>query len=87
MNRLRSLDIKFLRGIGPKRAELLNKQLGISSYRDLLYHFPHRYVDRSTFYKISQFEGDMPAVQVKGRFLAMALHGEGAKTRLVGVVF
>lgn len=85
MNRLRSLDIKFLRGIGPKRAELLNKQLGISSYRDLLYHFPHRYVDRSTFYKISQFEGDMPAVQVKGRFLAMSLHGEGAKTRLVGV--
>lgn len=85
MNRLRSLDIKFLRGIGPKRAELLNKQLGISSYRDLLYHFPHRYVDRSTFYKISQFEGDTPAVQVKGRFLAMALHGEGAKTRLVGV--
>ncbi len=85
MNRLRSLDIKFLRGIGPKRAELLNKQLGISSYRDLLYHFPHRYVDRSTFYKISQFEGDMPAVQVKGRFLAMAVHGEGAKTRLVGV--
>ncbi|MBO5297373.1 MAG: ATP-dependent DNA helicase RecG [Candidatus Homeothermus sp.] len=85
MNRLRCLDIKFLRGIGPKRAELLNKQLGISSYRDLLYHFPHRYVDRSTFYKISQFEGDMPAVQVKGRFLAMSLHGEGAKTRLVGV--
>lgn len=85
MNRLRSLDIKFLRGIGPKHAELLNKQLGISSYRDLLYHFPHRYVDRSTFYKISQFEGDMPAVQVKGRFLAMAVHGEGAKTRLVGV--
>ena len=85
MNRLRSLDIKFLRGIGPKRAELLKKQLGISSYRDLLYHFPHRYVDRSAFYKISQFEGDMPTVQVKGRFLAMALHGEGAKTRLVGV--
>lgn len=85
MNRLRSLDIKFLRGIGPKRAELLNKQLGISSYRDLLYHFPHRYVDRSTFYKISQFEGEMPAVQVKGRFLAMAIHGEGAKTRLVGI--
>lgn len=85
MNRLRSLDIKFLRGIGPKRAELLNKQLGISSYRDLIYHFPHRYVDRSTFYSISQFEGDMPAVQVKGRFLAMSVHGEGAKTRLVGV--
>ncbi len=85
MNRLRSLDIKFLRGIGPKRAELLHKQLGISSYRDLLYHFPHRYVDRSSFYKISQFEGEMPAVQVRGRFLAMSVHGEGAKTRLIGI--
>ena len=85
MNRLRSLDIKFLKGIGPKRAELLHQQLGIASYRDLLYHFPLRYVDRSSFYKISQFEGDMPAVQVKGRFVAMSVQGEGAKTRLVGV--
>ncbi len=85
MRRLRSLDIKFLHGVGPKRAELLNKELGISSYRDLLYHFPTRYVDRSKFYSISTFTGDMPSVQVKGRFLAMSIQGEGAKTRLVGV--
>ncbi len=71
--------------MGPKRAELLNKELGISSYRDLLYHFPTRYVDRSKFYSISTFTGDMPSVQVKGRFLAMSIQGEGAKTRLVGV--
>lgn len=85
MNRLRSLDIKFLKGIGPKRAELLKKQLGISSYRDLLYHFPHRYVDRSKFYAINQLESEMPSIQLKGRFLAMSIQGEGAKTRLVGV--
>lgn len=85
MRRLRSLDIKYLHGVGPKRAELLNKELGISSYRDLLYHFPTRYVDRSKFYSISGFTGDMPSVQVKGRFLTMSIQGEGAKTRLVGV--
>ncbi len=85
MRRLRSLDIKYLHGVGPKRAELLNKELGISSYRDLLYHFPTRYVDRSKFYSISGFTGDLPSVQVKGRFLTMSIQGEGAKTRLVGV--
>lgn len=85
MNRLRELDIKFLKGIGPKRAELLSKQLGIRTYRDLLFHFPTRYLDRSSFYSISQFEEGMPHVQVKGRFIAMSVQGEGAKTRLVGV--
>lgn len=85
MNRLCELDIKFLKGIGPKRAELLSKQLGIRTYRDLLFHFPTRYLDRSSFYSISQFEEGMPHVQVKGRFIAMSVQGEGAKTRLVGV--
>ncbi len=85
MNRLRELDIKFLKGIGPKRAELLNKQLGIKTYRDLLFHLPTRHLDRSSFFTISQFEENMPMVQVKGRFIAMSVQGEGAKTRLVGV--
>lgn len=85
MNKLRELDIKFLKGIGPKRAELLGKQLGIKTYRDLLFHFPTRYLDRSSFYSISQFQENMPHVQVKGRFIAMSIQGEGAKTRLVGV--
>jgi len=85
MNRLRELDIKFLKGIGPKRAELLDKQLGIKTYRDLLFHFPTRYLDRSSFYSISQFEENMPLVQVKGKFIAMSVQGEGAKTRLVGI--
>lgn len=85
MNRLRTLDITYIKGIGPARAELISKQLHIKSFRDMLYHFPSRYVDRSSFYRIADFTGDMPQVQVKGRFLAMSVQGEGAKTRLVGV--
>lgn len=85
MNRLRNLDIKYLKGIGPKRAELLGKQLGIKSYRDLLYHFPTRYLDRSSIYRVKDLSGEMPLIQLKGRFIAMTVQGEGAKTRLVGV--
>ncbi|MDE7443467.1 MAG: ATP-dependent DNA helicase RecG, partial [Muribaculaceae bacterium] len=83
MNRLRSLDIKFLKGIGPARAELLGKQLGIHTYYDLLHHFPTHYVDRSQVYRITDLSGDMPAIQLRGRFLSFATQGEGAKTRLV----
>ena len=43
MNRLRSTDIKFLKGIGPQRAKLLEKELGIKTFRDLLYHFLRRF--------------------------------------------
>ncbi len=85
MNRLRNIDIKFLKGIGPSRAELLGKQLGIRSYYDLLYHFPSHYVDRSSIYPIASLQGDMPAVQIKGHFVTFAEHGVGAKTRLVAL--
>ncbi len=85
MDRLRSLDIKYLKGIGPARAELLNKELGIKSYRDLLYHFPTHYADRSSIYTISSLRGEMPSIQVQGSFITFTTHGVGAKTRLVGL--
>lgn len=80
------MDIKFLRGMGPKRAELLEKNLGIKTYYDLLYHFPTHYLDRRSIYRIINFSGDdMPSVQVKGKFISFTVQGEGAKTRLVGL--
>lgn len=83
---LADCDIKFLRGIGPKRAELLDKNLGIKTYHDMLYHFPTHYVDRTTIRHISEFTGDdMPAVQVRGRFVSFNMMGEGAKLRLVAL--
>ena len=85
MNRLRNTDIKYLKGVGPKRAELLNKQLEIKSYYDMLYHFPTNYVDRSSVYTINSLNGDMPSIQLKGRFVTFNTQGEGAKSRLVAL--
>lgn len=86
MKGLRRMDIKFLRGIGPKRAELLEKNLGIKTYHDLLFHFPTHYIDRRSIYRIIDFAGeDMPSLQVKGKFISFTVQGEGAKTRLVGL--
>lgn len=79
-------DIKYLKGVGDRRAETLGKELGIHTFRDLLYYFPFRHIDRSRFYRISEFVGlDMPNVQVKGCFISFREEGEGAKKRLVGV--
>lgn len=86
MNGLRRMDIKFLKGIGPKRAELLDKNLGIKTYYDLLYHFPTHYIDRRSIYRIIDFAGeDMPSLQVRGKFISFTVQGEGAKMRLVGL--
>lgn len=85
MERLRATNIKFLKGIGPKKAELLGKQLGIHSFYDLLYHFPTHYIDRSRVYTINSFSTGMPMVQVRGRFISFSVQGEGAKTRLIGL--
>lgn len=80
------MDIKYLKGIGTKRAELLDKNLGIKTYYDLLYHFPTHYIDRRSVYRIIDFTGDdMPSLQVRGKFVSFTVQGEGAKTRLVGL--
>lgn len=83
MAELSDLDIKFLPGVGPKRAELLARELGIRSYRDLLYYFPYKYIDRSKTYRISEITGSMPYIQLSGRILAYSTQGEGARRRLV----
>lgn len=86
MDRLRATHIKYLKGIGEKNAELLDKECGIRTYYDMLYHFPTHYVDRTSIHRISSFAGeDMPSVQVRGRFVSFTVQGEGAKTRLVGL--
>ena len=85
IDRLRATEVMYLKGVGPKRGEMLSKQLGIKTLYDLLYHFPTHYVDRSRFYTINSFHSEMPAVQVKGRFVTFTVHGEGAKMRLVGL--
>lgn len=85
MKELSHLDVKFVKGIGPKRAELLEKELGIRTAADLLRHYPHSYIDRSKYYAIREFAGEMPYVQVRGRFVNFNVLGEGAKMRMVGL--
>ncbi len=78
-------DIKFLKGVGEKRAKGLSDEFGIYTFRDLAYTFPFRYVDRSRFYKIEEFRGEMPIIQMHGRFLRFDIEGEGARQRLIGI--
>ena len=85
MDSLFRLDIKYLKGIGPARAQLLDKELGIKNYYDLLHHFPTHYIDRSRIYRIADINGEMPYVQLRGRFVSFAEQGEGAKRRLVAL--
>lgn len=82
---LRQKDIKYVKGIGPARADLLAKQLGIRSVYDLLHHFPTNYIDRTSIYSIRDLTSEIGSVQLKGRFVGFSVAGEGAKMRLVGV--
>lgn len=76
-------SLMYLPGVGPKKAEILRKEAGISSYEDLLFYFPYKYIDRSRFYKVSEITGNMPYIQLKGRILYYDTVGEGRTRRLV----
>lgn len=70
-------SLMYLPGVGPKKAEILRKEAGISSYEDLLFYFPYKYIDRSRFYKVAEITGNMPYNQLKGRILYYDTVGEG----------
>mgnify|MGYP000497281894 CR=1 FL=1 len=72
---LSTRDIKYLQGVGPQRAAILNKELNIYSFRDLLYYFPYKYVDRSRLYYIHEIDGNMPYIQLKGKVLSFETMG------------
>ncbi len=82
---LSTQDIKFLTGVGPRKAELFNKELAIFSVEDLLRHYPYRYVDRSQFYKIRDINDATQYIQIKGYFTSFAKVGEGRGQRLTAM--
>jgi ATP-dependent DNA helicase RecG len=77
-------SIEFLKGVGPKRAEILQKELNIFTWSDLIHHFPYRYVDKSKFYEIDEINEATPYIQLKGRLNSLSLVGGGRKVRLTG---
>ncbi len=68
--------ITYLKGVGPRKAELLAKEFDIRTYGDLLYHFPFRYVDKSRIYKISEINTDSAYFLLKGKISDMKAVGD-----------
>ena len=84
MTSILSQDIKYLTGVGPKRKEILEKELQMSTWGDLLEYYPYKYVDRSRIYRIGELRGDLPFVQLKGKILSFEEFDMGAhRKRLV----
>lgn len=76
--------IEFLKGIGPQKAALINKELEIFTYGDLIQHYPFRYEDRTKFYRIADLNDRMESIQIKGVISRFELVNTGKKQRLVG---
>ncbi|MBP6230536.1 MAG: ATP-dependent DNA helicase RecG [Paludibacteraceae bacterium] len=73
----------YLPSMGPKRAQLFNKELAIFTIKDLLYHFPYKYIDRSRFYYIHEIDTTLTHIQIRGKITDFQLLGEGRNQRLV----
>ena len=73
-------DIQFLPGVGPKRAELLRKELSVSTIGELVRLYPFRYIDKSSFVRIADARPDMAYVQIRARVSHVELYG-GASSK------
>ena len=75
--------IEYLKGIGPTRAEMLRKELDVSTFGEFLHYYPFRYVDRSKFYSVREINSDAAWLQLKGKITGMQTIGAGRAARLV----
>lgn len=83
MNTNLQTPIDYLKGVGPNRADLLRKELGIHTYQDLINLFPNRYIDRTQYYKINQLQRNNADVQVIGRVTSFKEIAQKRGKRLV----
>ncbi|HPF89656.1 MAG TPA: ATP-dependent DNA helicase RecG [Flavobacteriales bacterium] len=86
MQEVLATPIEFLKGVGPQRGALLRSELGITTYQDLLQHFPFRYVDRSRFHRINELNEDLPQAQLRGVLGPLRMIGEKQGRRLVATL-
>ncbi|HTN16726.1 MAG TPA: ATP-dependent DNA helicase RecG [Chitinophagaceae bacterium] len=77
-----STPIEYLKGVGPQRAELLRKELDISTYEDLLGHYPFRYYDRTRISKVNEINDLTEYVQLSGKIVNIYEEGDGRKRRI-----
>ncbi len=84
MQNLLETPIEYLKGVGPSRGELLRKELGIFTYRDLLNFYPNRYIDRTKYYKINELKPNNTAeVQIIGKIINVKTVEQKRGKRLV----
>ncbi|HEY3401984.1 MAG TPA: ATP-dependent DNA helicase RecG [Ohtaekwangia sp.] len=83
MAQLFDTQVEFLKGVGPQRSALLNKELNIFTFADLIQYYPFRHEDRTKFHAIRELNEEMPYVQLKGSIRKFELIGVGPKKRLV----
>jgi ATP-dependent DNA helicase RecG len=74
--------IEYLKGVGPQRAELMRKELGVGTFGDLLLHYPFRYVDRTRFNTVADIAEEGTAVQLRGVLKEVRMIGEKQARRL-----
>jgi ATP-dependent DNA helicase RecG len=77
--------VEFLKGVGPKRAELFRSELNVHTLSDLISYYPFRYIDRSRIFKISEIEPDIAYVQLKGTLSAIRIVGEKRARRMSAI--
>lgn len=80
-----STKIEYLKGIGSKRAELLNKELGIVTFGDMLEYYPFRYIDKSRIHKVSEICDDTVYYQLIGTISNLQSFGSPRTTRMTAV--
>ena len=76
-----SQDIKYLSGVGPKKKEILSRELGIETYGGLVEYYPYKYVDRSRIYPIANMLGEIPYVQIRGTIRSWDVYDTGRRQK------
>lgn len=75
--------IEFLKGVGPKRADILRKEFEIFTFEDLLLYYPYRHIDKSKIYHIADIQSEGAYIQLKGKIVSCELVGQQRGKRLV----
>ena len=76
--------VTYLKGVGPNRAQLLQSELGVGTYQDLLNFFPNRYIDKTKYYNINELERSSADVQIIGKLVHLKTVAQKKGSRLVG---
>ena len=84
-NSVLDTPVEFIKGVGPSRADVLKKDLGLFTFQDMLAHYPFRYIDRTKYFKINQINLDSQYIQIIGRVISKKVVGEKRAKRIIAV--